>query len=113
MSGPARNTTPGRERFRRLTAAVLAAKHKEVESGIVISGGIAAWFEDQLGRARSGDQAAAQRLAAILAASLRPSAEPVTPRGAVFAFGRWLDALDRRVARERQHRACAGPVGAA
>jgi hypothetical protein len=113
MSGPARNTTLGRERLLRLTAAVLAAKRKEVESGIVISGGIAAWFEDQLGRARSGDRAAAQRLAAILAAGLRPSAEPITLGGAVFAFGRWLDALDRSVARERQPMAHAGPLGAA
>ena len=113
MSGPARDTTAGRERLLRLTAAVLAAKGKEAESGIVNSGGIAAWFEDQLGRARSGDRAAAQRLATILAAGLGPRPEPVTPAGAVFEFGRWRDALDRSAARQRQPRAYAGPVGAA
>jgi hypothetical protein len=40
-------------------------------------------------------------------------ARNTTPGGAVFAFSHWLDALDRPAARERQHRACAGPVGAA
>ena len=43
----------------------------------------------------------------------RTPTEPIMPDGMVSRCRSWLDALDKTIARERQERAHAGPVGAA